>query len=60
MCGRAYIMCKQMFQKPPTFLFSAARFPGPPRPTGGPPTAGCAGAAGEVVQRNSHIIHGNP
>ena len=28
------------------FLFKAAKLPGPPSPTGGPPTAGAAGAAG--------------
>ena len=30
------------------FLFKAAKFPGPPSPTGGPPTAGAAGAAGRI------------
>ena len=47
MCCNFLGVSHQSFFSAPTFLFSAARFPGPPRPTGGPPTAGAAGAADE-------------
>lgn len=40
------------------FLFKAAKLPGPPSPTGGPPTAGAAGAAGVQKRRMAVVKKG--
>jgi len=45
---------------PLSFLFSAERFPGPPRPTGGPPMTGATVSAGPwvVLERSTELGSG--